>query len=67
MITVIINDKPFSLPTDATLEKCLQAMNIKKKAVAVAVNNRIVRKEDYGSTVLEEGDKLLIVQPVGGG
>jgi len=38
-----------------------------RKAYAVAVNNEIITKDNYESTILRDGDKIEIVKAIGGG
>lgn len=45
----------------------LTEMNINPQNVAVELNEEIVPKASYGSTVLSDGDVLEVVRFVGGG
>ncbi len=70
-MTVYVNEKrmtlcesPESVPTVASL---LQEMNIPEKGTAVALNNRIVRRDDWAKQELAEGDKILLIKAAYGG
>lgn len=67
MIAVTINGKPVQLESSVSLEQFLDERNVNTKFVAVAYNGNVLQKEDYNGIVLNEGDVLEIVQPVGGG
>ena len=67
MIAVTVNGKPVQLECSVSLERFLDERNVNTKFVAVAYNGNVLQKEDYGGIVLNEGDVLEIVQPVGGG
>ncbi len=67
MIAVTINGKPVQLECSVSLEQFLDERNVNTKFVAVAYNGNVLQKEDYSDIVLNEGDVLEIVQPVGGG
>ena len=67
MIAVTINGKPVQLEDSVSLERFLDERNVNTKFVAVAYNGNVLQKEDYSGIVLNEGDVLEIVQPVGGG
>ena len=67
MIAVTVNGKPLQLERSVSLEQFLDERNVNTKFVAVAYNGNVLQKEDYGGIVLNEGDVLEIVQPVGGG
>ena len=67
MIAVTINGKPVQLESSVSLEQFLNERNVNTKFVAVAYNGDVLQKEEYNGIVLNEGDVLEIVQPVGGG
>ena len=67
MIAVTINGKPVQLEGSVSLEQFLDERNVNTKFVAVAYNGNVLQKEDYSVVVLDEGDVVEIVQPVGGG
>ena len=67
MIAVTINGKPVQLEGSVSLEQFLEERNVNTKFVAVAYNGNVLQKEDYSGIVLNEGDVVEIVQPVGGG
>ena len=41
--------------------------NLSQKKIAIAVNGSIIPKKEYQKIILKEGDKIEIVQAVGGG
>jgi len=45
----------------------LEGLGIDPRRVAVELNLEILPKADYGATTLRDGDRLEIVQFVGGG
>ncbi len=51
----------------STIETLLGELKISLAGVAVELNGEIVRKENYGTASLREGDVLEIVTLVGGG
>lgn len=66
-MNILINHKPFELQGDSTLEEALTQAQIPLEGVAVAVNNRVVPRRDWGSTTLEEGSKITVIRAVCGG
>jgi thiamine biosynthesis protein ThiS len=63
---LVINGK--SRDVEATnVENLLVAMELAGQAVAVEVNESVVRKRDHGQTLLAEGDRIELVTLVGGG
>src|SRR5690606_2240979 len=66
MIEVQINGE--RQKTDAaTVEALLESLGLGKQAVAVEVNQPVVRKKDHARTELSEGDRIELVTLVGGG
>jgi thiamine biosynthesis protein ThiS len=66
-VRLIVNGKPTEVAGDVSIQKFLEGRGINTKFVAVARNGEIVKKSDYVSTILQEGDTLEVVRPVGGG
>ena len=55
------------LGADATLMQALTALELKADRIAVEHNGVIVARTSWASTSLRDGEKLEIVQFVGGG
>ncbi len=62
-----INGKAVDNVKSATVMELLDELNVHSSRVAVEVNLAIVRKADYGSFALRDGDTVEIVNFVGGG
>ncbi len=63
---VQINGDPHTLEP-MTIMELLRSLDLDPARLAIERNRDIVPKREYDSTVLAEGDKLEIVQFVGGG
>lgn len=66
-VKIIINGKEKIVSEDTTIARLLEELNIKPKGIAVELNLEIVPKSSYGETTLKDGDRVEIVQMVGGG
>lgn len=64
---VHINGEPQALPGPLTLLELLTRLGLEPSGVAVAVNLSVVPRSAHGSTRLAEGDRVEILQAVGGG
>lgn len=64
---VIVNGDSADIREDRTVAGLLEDLQISRDRVAVEVGLEIVPKAQYDSHVLKEGDKVEIVQFVGGG
>lgn len=66
-MNVFLNGEPASAPDAVTVAAFLESLGMPLKGVAVERNREIVPKSMYGSVRLTEGDRIEIVQFVGGG
>ena len=64
---VQINGEERELAEGLTLAALLEQLGMKADRVAVELNREIVRREAWAQTRLKTGDRLEIVQFVGGG
>ena len=62
-----VNGEVREAPDQATLADLLASLGIESGRVAVERNLEIAPKSLWGVTLLQEGDRLEIVQFVGGG
>ncbi|MBI5894103.1 MAG: sulfur carrier protein ThiS [Deltaproteobacteria bacterium] len=66
-VKIKVNGKDKIISDNTTVEKFLEELNIKPQGIAVELNLEIVPKSRYVETILKDGDKVEIVQMVGGG
>lgn len=66
-MNLFVNGEPASAADSATVETLLEQMGLPQKGVAVERNREIVPKSLYAMTPLADGDRIEIVQFVGGG
>ncbi len=64
---IIINSQKMEFEDGVTIDDILEYLKIKEKAMAVAVNMQIIKKDDWGSFSPKENDKIEVLQFVGGG
>jgi thiamine biosynthesis protein ThiS len=64
---VFLNGEPATVPDGVTVAAYMEQLGLPQKGVAVERNREIVPKSLYGTTHLAEGDRIEIVQFVGGG
>jgi sulfur carrier protein len=64
---VILNGESADIRDNSTVGALLEELRIGRERVAVEVGLEIVPKKDYDLHCLREGDKIEIVQFVGGG
>ena len=66
-ISITLNAEPRIMPSGATLADLITQLDLDPRGVAIERNREIVPKSAWDALVLEEGDKLEVVQFVGGG
>ncbi|MEW6053855.1 MAG: sulfur carrier protein ThiS [Nitrospirota bacterium] len=62
-----VNGEIFESADAGTIARLLHELGIEPGRVAVEVNYSIIKKADYSTFSLNEGDKVEIVNFVGGG
>jgi sulfur carrier protein len=67
MITIILNGKTKQIDSDSNIEQLLKNLNLENKRLAVEINQQIIPRSDFASHILNESDKVEIVQAIGGG
>lgn len=67
-MNITVNRKPHSFDSkEMTLAALLEACQVPEKGIAVALNNRVVRKADWPKTMVNDGDAVTVIQAVCGG
>ena len=66
-MNIILNGEPKEVTESIALDRLIIELGLKSERLAIEVNRRIIRRADWPSTTLSEGDKVEIVHFVGGG
>jgi len=66
-VTIALNGDPFTVEGPATIATLLAQLDIDPRRVAVERNFVIVKRGEYASTTIADGDQIEIVNFVGGG
>ena len=64
---VHVNGEPKLLPGPCTVAELLVSLGLRTDGVAVAVNMSVVPRGAHATTPLAEGDRVEVLQAVGGG
>lgn len=67
MKNIIINGDEKTVEKNSTLEEIIISLEIEDKVMAAAVNMDIVKKDNWNIFIPKDGDKLELLQFVGGG
>ena len=66
-LTILVNGEERVVADGLTVAGLLQTLRLKPERLAVELNRKIVRRAEWGSTSLSDGDKVEVVHFVGGG
>ncbi len=66
-LTLEINGERRSVPQLPSVRALLAHLRLKEERIAVELNSRILRREEWERTPLRDRDRIEIVQFVGGG
>ena len=66
-MTIMLNGEERTLKEGTTVAELIAELGIKKRRIAVEVNQDIIPREEYATTELHPGDLVEVVHFVGGG
>jgi sulfur carrier protein len=64
---VVVNGESTSLPPGSTVAELLVRLDLGGRKVAVAINRNVVPRSRYAATTVGAGDRIEILEAVGGG
>ena len=62
-----INGEVRELPDGMTMERLLVHIEVPERGIAVAKNDRVVRRAAFAQEIVEDGDRVEIIRAVAGG
>jgi len=66
-ITAIVNGQTRELAAGTTVAQLLDALETPATGIAVAKNDRVVRRSTFATALVEDGDRIEIIKAVAGG
>lgn len=66
-MTIILNGDPVDVAGPLTLTALLAQLGVDPRRVAVEHNLNVIKRANYDSTQIQDGDQIEIVNFVGGG
>ena len=67
VIRLVINGEARTLDAPVSVDAYLTAQGFDRRYIAVARNGEVVERGAFDSVRLQDGDRVEIVRPVGGG
>lgn len=62
-----VNGEPRDVPRGCTVSELLGLLDLTGRRVAVALNREVVPRSTYADVAIEAGDRIEILEAVGGG
>jgi thiamine biosynthesis protein ThiS len=66
-VKIRLNGEPYEIDAPTTVAGLLERLGVDPRRVAVERNTVVVKRQQYASTPVGEGDEIEIVNFVGGG
>jgi sulfur carrier protein len=66
-VKATINGENRELPEELTVGRLLEMLGAPRTGIAVACNDRVVRRDEYDRAQLREGDRIEIIKAAAGG
>jgi len=67
VIAIVLNGEPKEISEGKSIMDLVDSLNLPAERLAVEHNLKIIKRANWNSQALEDGDKVEIVQFVGGG
>ena len=66
-MTLIVNGEKMEFESGKNIDEILAILGVEAKIFAVVLNANLIKKEHYKSTIPRDGDKIEMLQFMGGG
>ena len=67
MMLISVNDKPIDVDHYTNIGFLLKNLNTTISGIAIAVNSKLISPKQWENTILQDGDKVLIITATAGG
>ena len=66
-LSIRLNGEPQGIPPGCTLDALLASLGIEGRRIAVAINRDVIPRSAFAEHTLRGGDRVEILEAVGGG
>ena len=66
-MNIFVNQKKIIISKESTIINILANLDIEDKYLAVEINETILPKSEYAKYIIQENDKIEIINAIGGG
>lgn len=67
MMTIVLNGEKQQLDSNISVSELLKSLKLENKRLAVEINQQIIPRSDFDQHILNDQDRVEIVQAIGGG
>ncbi|KTD24037.1 MULTISPECIES: sulfur carrier protein ThiS [Legionella] len=67
MINIYLNNEKYQVKANESLQAFLLAHHYMELHFAIAINNQLIPRAAYGTTLLHENDRIDLIVPMQGG
>jgi thiamine biosynthesis protein ThiS len=67
IVNLLVNGESRSVPSDCTVAELIDALGLKTRRIAIAVNRDVVPRSAFTTHQLAADDRVEILEAVGGG
>ena len=64
---ILVNGEKISLPEDSSIEDLIMHLGYQNQRIAIEINESIIPKSNHSSFLLQDLDKVEVINAVGGG
>lgn len=66
-MNIKVNNQPYHSENALSLSQLLIDLAIDDKGIAIALNEDIIRRNDWNGQALSDGDKVIVIKATAGG
>ena len=66
-MNIVVNGEDFEFKEPITLIEVIKSLKVESKVMAAAINMEIIKKDNWTTQKVEDGDKIELLHFVGGG
>jgi len=66
-MNITVNGEIKQLEKPISLDRLLELFSLPSQRIAVELNRQVVRRKDWGHTIINDSDRIEVVHFVGGG
>jgi len=66
-VEILVNGEKISLPEDSNIEDLIVHLGYQNQRIAIEINESIIPKSNHSSFLLQDLDRVEIINAVGGG